>query len=101
MDREFIPYDIALELKELGFDELCFGWYHHKLIVSKEYSILEFQKCKNAESWITGKHCSAPLYQQAFRWLYQKNNIKGSIPIDSKSQNMFLKELIIKLKLNK
>ena len=25
MEKEFVPYDLALELKELGFDETCFG----------------------------------------------------------------------------
>ena len=27
MKTEFIPYEQALELKELGFDEPCFGRY--------------------------------------------------------------------------
>ena len=27
LDKEFTPYEEALALKELGFDELCFGWY--------------------------------------------------------------------------
>jgi hypothetical protein len=27
MNKEFIPYEQALDLKELGFDEPCFGWY--------------------------------------------------------------------------
>jgi len=27
MNKEFIPYEQALELKELGFDEPCFGCY--------------------------------------------------------------------------
>jgi hypothetical protein len=27
MNREFTPYDRALKLKELGFDESCFGFY--------------------------------------------------------------------------
>ena len=25
MEKEFVPYDLALELKELGFAETCFG----------------------------------------------------------------------------
>ena len=28
MKNEFIPYEQALALKELGFDELCFGGYY-------------------------------------------------------------------------
>jgi len=27
MDKEFIPYEQALELKELGFDEKCMKYY--------------------------------------------------------------------------
>ena len=25
MKKQFVPYEIALKLKELGFDEPCFG----------------------------------------------------------------------------
>ena len=27
LQKEFVPYEIALKFKELGFDEPCFGWY--------------------------------------------------------------------------
>jgi hypothetical protein len=27
MEKEFTPHQEALELKELGFDEPCFGYY--------------------------------------------------------------------------
>ena len=27
IEKEFIPYELALELKQLGFDEPCFGYY--------------------------------------------------------------------------
>jgi hypothetical protein len=27
MEKEFIPYEQALALKELGFDEPCFAWF--------------------------------------------------------------------------
>lgn len=36
MEKEFVPYELAVKLKELGFDEPCFGgwdddkiWYYH------------------------------------------------------------------------
>ena len=28
MNKEFIPYEQALELKELGFNEVCLGYYN-------------------------------------------------------------------------
>ena len=34
MEEEFVIYEIALELKELGFDEPCFAWY-----VSEKYGL--------------------------------------------------------------
>jgi hypothetical protein len=29
MEKEFVPYELALKLKKLGFDEPCFGLYEH------------------------------------------------------------------------
>ena len=79
MTREFIPYKQALELKELGFDEPCFGWFRTALMPSNftEY-FLETELDLNQEftdlinNNFTGGACSAPLYQQAFRWFREK-----------------------------
>ena len=51
MNKEFIPYEQALELKELGFDEYCF----QKFMLP---NMNEF--------------CKHPLFQQAFRWFREK-----------------------------
>jgi len=90
MEKEFVPYTEALALKELGFDELCFGWYQHKLIVGKEYNILEFENCKNMESWITGNHCSAPTFSQAFRWFREKYGLFHSITEYNKDGSLII-----------
>jgi hypothetical protein len=68
--KDFIPYEQALELKELGFDEPCFGWYDGKYTssINQDY-------CKNSEEWLNTIHCSAPLYQQAFRWCREKYDL--------------------------
>jgi hypothetical protein len=67
MNKEFIPYQEALALKELGFDEPCFAWYDGKYTssINQDY-------CKNSKEWLTTIHCAAPLYQQAFRWFREK-----------------------------
>lgn len=67
LQREFIPYPLALRLKELGFDEPCFGWYgnENKLIISGNY--------KNSTHTI--HYCvSSPTFSQAFRWFREKYN---------------------------
>jgi hypothetical protein len=67
MEKEFVPYEQALALKELGFDEPCFGWYDGKYTssINQDY-------CKNSEEWLNTIHCAAPLYQQCWRWFREK-----------------------------
>jgi len=77
MQKEFIPYEQALELKELGFDEPCFGYYNTTW--SKQNELLFPQYAGELENWNEMTHlCSAPLYQQAFRWFREKYNIISS-----------------------
>jgi hypothetical protein len=61
MNREFIPYQEALALKELGFDEPCLGHYDAK----GNYSF-------RTDSIYGKKDIGAPLFQQAFRWFREK-----------------------------
>ena len=60
----FVPYEIALELKELGFDEKCFGFYDLsykcRLTFTSDQNFYEQQKC------------SAPTFSQAFRFFREK-----------------------------
>lgn len=64
MEKEFVPYDLALDLKELGFDEPCFGIYYNK---TKEFVL---GKIVNEYTLEVRTWC--PLYQQAFRWFREK-----------------------------
>ena len=86
MEKEFIPYEQALELKELGFNEPCFGWFRSTLIPSNftEFFLeTEFGMNESPSDWVNSNFldeaCSAPLYQQAFRWFREKYNLKSWI----------------------
>ena len=68
MEKEFIPYEQALELKELGFDEPCFGYYVPLLDDTQELEIKLIETNGN-------KIIIAPLYQQAFRWFREKYDL--------------------------
>jgi hypothetical protein len=71
MEKEFVPYQQALELKELGFDEPCFGkFYHNHLEIGGSWLNSEFNKDEKDGNIFT----SAPLYQQVFRWFREKYN---------------------------
>jgi hypothetical protein len=84
MEKEFIPYEQALALKELGFDEPCFGRFYTKP-KSKMFGIDERGRhypIKNTSKklYTLGEYfvlnddnvITAPLYQQAFRWFREK-----------------------------
>ena len=84
MEKEFIPYEQALELKELGFNEPCFGWFRSTLIPSNftEFFLeTEFGMNESPSDWVNSNFldeaCSAPLYQQAFRWFREKYDFKS------------------------
>jgi hypothetical protein len=75
MKNEFIPYEIALALKELGFDEPCLGIHYNEglnpsFIVASQYG--EHGAAANGG-------ILAPLYQQAFRWFREKHNLCGEV----------------------
>ena len=76
MKKEFIPYEQALELKELGFDEYCFMVYYVGNCALAKLDGLPIG-IKNSE--LNNTKISAPLYQQAFRWFREKHNLKGGI----------------------
>lgn len=70
MKKEFVSYEQALALKELGFDEHVIAYY-----LNGEFEIAHDGPNRNSdiESWVVGKNnCSAPLYQQAFRFFRDK-----------------------------
>jgi hypothetical protein len=69
MEKEFVPYQQALELKELGFDEPCFG----KIYADGGSEQLSYPY-KNSDQIGKVTSCSAPLYQQVFRWFREKYN---------------------------
>ena len=78
--KDFVPYQQSLSLKELGFDEPCFGYYPNcnVLIMSKDK-----KGCKNTE-FVTYK--SAPTYSQAFKWFREKFELHSFI--DCKWKNL-------------
>ena len=63
MNKEFVPYELAVKLKQLGFDEPCFAYYDTGIFTFWYHSEQQPDLVLN---------CTAPLYQQAFRWFRDK-----------------------------
>lgn len=86
MIKDFIPYAEALELKELGFDEPCFGRYQNTrdLLISHTERYVISNGVDRSEFFTL-----APLYQQVFRWFREKYGYLASpFSIKSKEGNM-------------
>ena len=76
MEEEFVTYEIALKLKELGFDEECLAYFNND-----KYRDL-ICTCENGmDGDFTVHHYSgdvnAPLWQQVIDWFDNKNIIIG------------------------
>jgi hypothetical protein len=76
MNKEFIHYEQALELKELGFNEKCIGHFRGGEITLEPCLtgwLSELECCKNfeenGEPYFEDGYCSAPTYRQAFAFL--------------------------------
>ena len=87
MKKEFIPYEQALALKELGFDEPCLAhWYNETPTNSEGQCLVYYKKPWDNQKIINGvirDYYFAPTYSQAFRWFREKYNLFGySYPND-------------------
>lgn len=77
MDKEFVTYEIALALKELGFDEECFNYYGYDF--QNDRLLISYQQDNSS--------IPAPLKQQVFRWFRKNHGWIGGIRQLSQSGN--------------
>ena len=79
LEKDFVPYEEALALKELGFDEPCNTCYD-KLEMVASYGVNVFDyKNYNTSGYIV----SRPTFSQAFRWFRYKYWYTALILCDS------------------
>ena len=82
MEKEFIPYEEAFALKELGFDEPCFGRFSNEgnLVIAHTEKYIISDGVDRSEFFT-----QAPTFPQAFRFFRKKYNLVIVIkPIDDK-----------------
>jgi hypothetical protein len=79
MHNEFVSYEIALKLKELGFDKPCLTYYYELTSNLRTHIGVDIG---NAWTYSENKKLGftlAPLYQQVFRWFREQFNWQSSI----------------------
>ena len=70
MKKQFATYEIALKLKELGFNEECFGYYHINEGYTKGYAFCYSENTRTSDCSVL-----APLWQQVIDWFREKHGI--------------------------
>jgi len=69
MEKEFVTYEQALALKELGFDRTCLASYADKI----------FYLATHRNNLSNKTFIAAPLKQQVFRWFREKYKLVHEI----------------------
>jgi hypothetical protein len=107
MKSEFVPYELALRLKELGFDEPCFamwtqGWSEFEWgssmlprIFSSKFRLNDTQSC---EAYINNPDAAfgiaAPTYGQAFKFFRDNCKLYPSINIYNDKWSCIIKSTV-------
>ena len=88
MKHLFIPYDFAMKLRKVGFNEPCLGYYTIKPTVGRVKLIYNSKK---EGLWFNhnkiDSRCSVPLYQQVIDWFRIKYDMH--ISVESFADNTF------------
>jgi hypothetical protein len=71
MKQLFVPYEQSLELRELGFDEICLTHYWGNDILNEAYG----GWMKNSNT----KYVMSPTWEQAFKWFRDNYNLIGLV----------------------
>ena len=79
MEKEFVNYEMALELKELGFNEPCFTYYYN--VTGKLRTNLSID-IDNDMNYMLNKKLGitlAPTFSQSLRFFREKYRLEGAI----------------------
>ena len=87
MKNEFVSYEMALELKELGFDELCFTYYKNDQL-SNILELVKNSEMKNVNNEVDN-YISAPTFSQAFKFFRERHGLYGLYTMGDYENNFY------------
>lgn len=89
MTEDFVPYKLAVKLKEKGFKEECLSYYtteytlynnvitltDDKYLCVSDIDYEEFLVSHNSIKYTNGNYVDAPTISQVLKWLREEKNI--------------------------
>jgi hypothetical protein len=88
MNKEFIPYEQAMVLKALGFDEPCFAIYE-----DRKWQLVEYKNSMSYELCLRVDTFPAPTFSQAFRFFREKFGYYADLFVDDDKTFGFIYEI--------
>ena len=88
MYEDFVTYELAVKLKEKGFDEPCFGWYYPSEVCGFDYKTTvvfnngEYRGSNYKDMLVSHKdekYIDAPTISQVLKWLREEKKIAINI----------------------
>lgn len=85
LEKEIVPIELALELKEIGFDEYCMFYYEHNKLAPRfglesrdiknknHFKIMRINAHNILKSKSNKVDIAAPSYEQIFAWFRKKD----------------------------
>jgi hypothetical protein len=89
MTKEFVPYELALKLKQLGFDEKCFCNWEESWSPEPEHEIR--MVLTTDQTWLRPGWVRAPTFSQAFRWFREKEFLIDVTSLNSDEYEFYIK----------
>ena len=94
-NKEFVPKELAIKLRDLAFDEPCLFVYRHNDLymygggdyLTTMTLVTNFQLTNPADKnyWVT-----APTYSQAFRWFRENHNLDVEITRGGRAREYYV-----------
>jgi len=89
MSKEFVLYEEALALKELGFNEPCIYYFITKNFSEPIGTNGRVSLTATNKDTFDKMLCTAPLYQQVFRWFREKHKLFAPVTTNGLGQYDF------------
>ena len=96
LQKDFVPYELSLKMKELGFDEPCLAIYDNITDENDKDDSDRFFYIRT-EGWpkeLFDKVTPVPLFSQCFGWFREKRGLYGYPFSQSSQTNIWFKYFI-------
>jgi hypothetical protein len=95
LQKDFLPFELSLKMKQLGFDEPCLAKYiTSDLVVKGCYKDSHIIHALFEENEICEAHILVPTFAQTFRWFREKRGLYGYPFSQSSQTNIWFKYFI-------